>query len=162
MTWRSDTGQALLYDNGRLVWEVVRGRGKRIPSGGTLVIGREQDCPGGCFDSAQGIVSSLAHVHCTGCQASLLLSNIVSMMTYCCRCSRQDGEGRRPGIRSAGVFVRPLPSSQAGLPAILCITRSRHQRPRAWWSLVQDFTGIIDEIRLWDHVRDPDQIHKVR
>jgi Concanavalin A-like lectin/glucanases superfamily len=42
VTWRSDTGQALLYDNGRLVWEVVRGRGKRIPSGGTLVIGREQ------------------------------------------------------------------------------------------------------------------------
>ena len=28
-----------------------RGRGKRIPSGGTLVIGREQDCEGGCFDS---------------------------------------------------------------------------------------------------------------
>ena len=42
MTWRSETGQALLYDNGRLVWEVVRGTGKHIPSGGTLVIGREQ------------------------------------------------------------------------------------------------------------------------
>jgi hypothetical protein len=42
VTWRSDTGQALLYDNGRLAWEVVRGKGKRIPSGGTLVVGREQ------------------------------------------------------------------------------------------------------------------------
>lgn len=28
------------------VWSVVRGRGKRIPSGGTLVLGREQDCEG--------------------------------------------------------------------------------------------------------------------
>ena len=35
-------------------WSTVRGKGKRIPSGGTLVIGREQDCPGGCFDSHQG------------------------------------------------------------------------------------------------------------
>jgi Pentaxin family len=42
VTWRSDTGQALLYDNGRLAWEVVRGKGRRIPSGGTLVVGREQ------------------------------------------------------------------------------------------------------------------------
>lgn len=35
-------------------WSTVRGKGKRIPSGGTLVIGREQDCPGGCFDSREG------------------------------------------------------------------------------------------------------------
>jgi hypothetical protein len=27
-----------------------------MPSGGTLVIGREQDCVGGCFDSASGAV----------------------------------------------------------------------------------------------------------
>ncbi len=36
------------------VWSVVRGKGKRIPSGGTLVVGREQDCEGGCFDSDPG------------------------------------------------------------------------------------------------------------
>jgi hypothetical protein len=30
--------------------------GKSIPAGGTLVIGREQDCVGGCFDSASGAV----------------------------------------------------------------------------------------------------------
>ena len=31
-----------------------RSKGKRMPSGGTLLIGREQDCMGGCFDSASG------------------------------------------------------------------------------------------------------------
>jgi len=36
------------------VWSVVRGKGKVIPGGGTLVIGREQDCEGGCFDSERG------------------------------------------------------------------------------------------------------------
>ena len=36
------------------VWSVTRGRGRTIPSGGTLVVGREQDCEGGCFDSDPG------------------------------------------------------------------------------------------------------------
>jgi Concanavalin A-like lectin/glucanases superfamily len=63
VTWRSSDGAANLYDNGRLVWSVVRAAGKHPPSGGTLVIGREQDCEGGCFDSqtgAAGDVSSTA------------------------------------------------------------------------------------------------------
>ncbi len=42
VTWRSSTGKTVLYDNGRPVWTVTRGKGKKIPSGGTLVIGREQ------------------------------------------------------------------------------------------------------------------------
>ncbi len=42
VTWDSGTGAVRLYDNGRLVWSVTRGKGKLIPSGGTLVIGREQ------------------------------------------------------------------------------------------------------------------------
>jgi hypothetical protein len=42
VTWESSTGQVVLYDNGLPMWTVTRGRGKRIPSGGTLVIGREQ------------------------------------------------------------------------------------------------------------------------
>lgn len=46
-----------LYDNGRLVWSAVRGKGKRIPSGGTLILGREQDCVGGCFDSRAGMLT---------------------------------------------------------------------------------------------------------
>ena len=36
------------------MWQVTRGKGKSIPSGGTLVLGREQDCLGGCFDSMAG------------------------------------------------------------------------------------------------------------
>ncbi len=36
------------------VWAVERSKGNRMPSGGTLLIGREQDCMGGCFDSASG------------------------------------------------------------------------------------------------------------
>jgi len=54
VTWESRTGQTQLYDNGRRVWTANRGQGKEIPSGGTLVIGREQDCVGGCFDSDEG------------------------------------------------------------------------------------------------------------
>eukprot|EP01025_Chloroclados_australasicus_P038518 TRINITY_DN3971_c0_g1_i12.p1 TRINITY_DN3971_c0_g1~~TRINITY_DN3971_c0_g1_i12.p1 ORF type:complete len:674 (+),score=86.20 TRINITY_DN3971_c0_g1_i12:241-2022(+) len=54
VTWQSSTGKVALYQDGKLVWIVQRGKGKRIPSGGTLVIGREQDCIGGCFDSQSG------------------------------------------------------------------------------------------------------------
>ena len=55
VTWESRTGTTILYDNTRPVWIVKRGKGKRIPSGGTLVVGREQDCKGGCFDSGKGV-----------------------------------------------------------------------------------------------------------
>jgi len=40
---------------------VTRAKGKSIPSGGTLVLGREQDCLGGCFDSMAGATGSLDH-----------------------------------------------------------------------------------------------------
>ncbi|CAG9460100.1 unnamed protein product [Pedinophyceae sp. YPF-701] len=54
VTWESASGRVYLYDNGRLVWSVLRGKGRTIPSDGTLVVGREQDCRGGCFDSGPG------------------------------------------------------------------------------------------------------------
>lgn len=54
VTWQSSTGETILYDNGRKVWTTQRAQGKVVPSGGTLVIGREQDCLGGCFDSDAG------------------------------------------------------------------------------------------------------------
>ncbi|KAL4422517.1 hypothetical protein ABPG75_008714 [Micractinium tetrahymenae] len=57
VTWRSSDGQTKLYDNG--VWSVIRGQGARITSGGTLVVGREQDCEGGCFDSDIGAAGSV-------------------------------------------------------------------------------------------------------
>ena len=62
VTWESSTGRTVLYDNGRPVWVVSRGKGKTIPSGGTLVIGREQDCMGGCFDSARGAAGNIDEV----------------------------------------------------------------------------------------------------
>lgn len=42
VTWESRTGDTILYLDSREVWRVTRGKGKRIPSGGTLVVGREQ------------------------------------------------------------------------------------------------------------------------
>ena len=42
VSWESTTGHVTLYDNGRPVWSCVRGQGKSLPSGGTLVVGREQ------------------------------------------------------------------------------------------------------------------------
>lgn len=62
MTWSSKSGRVVLYDNGRPVWSVTRGKGKTLPAGGTLVIGREQDCLGGCFDSASGASGSIQKV----------------------------------------------------------------------------------------------------
>ena len=59
VSWESATGKVILYDNGRPVWSVLRAKGQSIPSGGTLVVGREQDCRGGCFDSAPGAAGSV-------------------------------------------------------------------------------------------------------
>jgi len=42
VTWESSTGTTILYLDSREVWRVTRGKGAKIPSGGTLVIGREQ------------------------------------------------------------------------------------------------------------------------
>ena len=41
------------------VWAVTRAQGKTVPSGGTLVIGREQDCVGGCFESLADAAGSV-------------------------------------------------------------------------------------------------------
>jgi hypothetical protein len=42
VTWESSSGTVIMYLDSREVWRVTRGKGKKIPSGGTLVIGREQ------------------------------------------------------------------------------------------------------------------------
>jgi hypothetical protein len=75
-------------------WSTVRAQGMRIPSGGTLVVGREQDCMAGCFDSARG------------------------------------GAGD---------------------------VQQRYQLEYG----AQDFTGVIDELRIWKTVRSQDQIQQV-
>eukprot|EP00210_Caulerpa_lentillifera_P001039 g1002.t1 len=53
-TWDMRSGEAVLYDNGRLHWKGIRNQGVSLIPNGTLVLGREQDCLGGCFDSAPG------------------------------------------------------------------------------------------------------------
>jgi hypothetical protein len=35
-----------MYLDGTLVWSTVRAANKRVASGGTLTVGREQDCRG--------------------------------------------------------------------------------------------------------------------
>ncbi len=52
VTWRGDTGETHMYFDGRLVWSTTRAKGTRVRGGGTLVLGREQDCQGGCFGNA--------------------------------------------------------------------------------------------------------------
>ena len=59
VTWSSDGGDTRLYQDGQLVWQTVRAPGTRLAPGGTLVVGREQDCRGGCFDSTKGAAGSL-------------------------------------------------------------------------------------------------------
>ena len=76
-------------------WSTVRAQGMRIPSGGTLVVGREQDCMGGCFDSAQGAAGDV---------------------------------------------------------------QQRYQLEYG----AQDFTGEIDELRIWNKVRTESEIKQVR
>lgn len=68
VTWESRTGTTILYLDSREVWRVTRGKGKRIPSGGTLVVGREQVsvmhicC---CLGLRHGL--ALRFVSCIGC-----------------------------------------------------------------------------------------------
>eukprot|EP01024_Parvocaulis_polyphysoides_P075800 TRINITY_DN980_c0_g3_i3.p1 TRINITY_DN980_c0_g3~~TRINITY_DN980_c0_g3_i3.p1 ORF type:complete len:1054 (-),score=150.66 TRINITY_DN980_c0_g3_i3:249-3056(-) len=59
VSWESGTGRTRLYQDGKLVWVVERAQGRTIPSGGTLVVGREQDCKGGCFDSESGAMGPI-------------------------------------------------------------------------------------------------------
>ena len=68
VTWESATGETHLYDNGRLVWKLIRAQGKVIPSGGALIVGREQDCIGGCFDSAAGAAGDVSPAQEYGAQ----------------------------------------------------------------------------------------------
>lgn len=86
VTWRSSDGQTLLYDNGRLVWNVVRGKRAAIPSGGTLVIGREQDCVGGCFDSNAGAARPpLSTLLCMSAPVSTTVSHIAMQLLSACQ-----------------------------------------------------------------------------
>ena len=51
-----------------------------MPTGGTLLIGREQDCEGGCFDSAPGETPSVSPAPLG---ASHDLSVLPALHTFC-------------------------------------------------------------------------------
>ncbi len=52
-TWSSDSGACSLYRDGALVYLTNLAVGTSLPSGGTLVLGQEQDSQGGGFDTSQ-------------------------------------------------------------------------------------------------------------
>ncbi|GBF95915.1 hypothetical protein Rsub_08038, partial [Raphidocelis subcapitata] len=99
VTWEGATGRTVLYQDGRAMWSVTRGKGKTIPSGGTLVIGREQDCQGGCFDSAAGAIGSVSEVDDLEYGAQDFFGLVEEMRVHTCFC-------RAPYIRLGPLTVR--------------------------------------------------------
>ncbi len=64
-TWDGDTNTAILYRNGLLVSSLVMGGSVGVPidiDAGGLLLGQEQDCVGGCFNSSQTVQGSLDDV----------------------------------------------------------------------------------------------------
>jgi hypothetical protein len=144
VTWRSSDGATTLYDNGREVWSVTRGRGRSIPPEGTLVVGREQDCEGGCFDSAAGAAGDVSPP---------------SKREY----GAQDFFGRAASFEfyalNSAARVRMLPQR--------CLLTPRERVPAPPRALGDHSTpcpalppgaGLIDELRVWRRVRTPDEI----
>lgn len=131
VTWRSVDGETRLYQNGVLVWTVTRGSGAVIPSGGFLVIGREQDCRGGCLDSdtSPGSTTPYGSQDFFGMVKDIRLWHVV-------RSAEQIGEGMRADeMRAGGDFHHP------GIPLT-------HPDLTAWWRFdegsgytVKDSTG---------------------
>ena len=74
--------------------QVTRGRGRVIPSGGTLVVGREQDCQGGCFDSASGRANVLMFSRAVG---------ITICGDSCCAAQEPWGSSTRSTTRSTAL-----------------------------------------------------------
>jgi len=71
------------------LWSVVRSQGKTMPTGGTLLIGREQDCEGGCFDSAPGELPAVLPLQTKGNsnfkkKASIGINHSVNMSMELC------------------------------------------------------------------------------
>ncbi len=61
-TWSSGTGECLLYRDGLLVCRTNLVGGTALPSGGTLVLGQDQDSVGGGFDATQAFLGRLDEV----------------------------------------------------------------------------------------------------
>ena len=62
VTWRSSDGQVLLYRDGEQVFSGTLRQGYQIQSGGSFVLGQEQDSVGGGFDPNQTYTGSIDEV----------------------------------------------------------------------------------------------------
>ena len=62
VTWRSRDGQVVLYRDGEKVSEKTLKKGYQIQSGGSLILGQEQDSVGGDFDPSQTYKGQIAEV----------------------------------------------------------------------------------------------------
>lgn len=62
VTWRSSDGRVLLYKDGALAYQDHLASGETIAPDGVLVLGQEQDAPGGEFSGAQAFEGTLDEV----------------------------------------------------------------------------------------------------
>lgn len=60
LTWHSTTGAAVIFVDGSEAWSGVIARGARLPDGGCLVVGQEQDARGAGFTEHQALRGSVA------------------------------------------------------------------------------------------------------
>jgi hypothetical protein len=88
-----------MYLDGVLVWKTVRAPNTRIPSGGTLVVGREQDCKG-----ADGIVSRASSEQTFFCH--LVLRTLLIHMAGGCFDSKSTAAGTVDTSTEYGSQVR--------------------------------------------------------
>lgn len=61
-TWQSSTGDVRVFVDGVSMFGATLAQGATLPSGGTLVLGQEQDCLGGCFELSQQFHGELDEV----------------------------------------------------------------------------------------------------
>mmetsp|Transcript_25842 Transcript_25842/g.85033 ORF Transcript_25842/g.85033 Transcript_25842/m.85033 type:complete len:697 (+) Transcript_25842:438-2528(+) len=63
ITWESESGEAVVYDNGRIAYVGTLSPGKPIlKRPGSFTIGSEMDCIGGCIDPMQAFVGEIDEV----------------------------------------------------------------------------------------------------
>ena len=149
VTWESETGKVILYDNGMPVWSVKRAKGKNIMPGGTVVVGREQDCVGGCFDSAPGAVGNVDHVDDIqygiqdfyGAVEEMRVWNVVKTQEEIQWAMRQD-DGLAPRGNAFGTFDNPgIDPKSEGL-----IAYWKFDENAGWF--VEDSTGRGHNLRM--------------
>ncbi|XP_006004721.1 C-reactive protein-like [Latimeria chalumnae] len=63
LTWESKTGLTAFWVNGNKSVRKVFLPGHKVHPGGVVIIGQDQDVPGGHFDASQSFVGEIADVH---------------------------------------------------------------------------------------------------